>query len=154
VQFDPARGTIIWVTRMMLEEWHISPEEVEAAASSNLAATLAGAAVRHQDIDGVRLASIETPLPFKSAMIVAPNLKQVVSPVLGWPIHAVIPDRNFLYLWGAGHTDFIERVGPVVVDEFTRSPYPVTTEVLEISDDAITAVADFPIPPDPATRAR
>jgi hypothetical protein len=152
VQFDPAKGTIVWVTRTMLDEWEVSLKEVEAAAADNLAATLAGATVRHQDIDGVRLASFETALPFKSAMIVAPNLKEVISPVLGWPLYAVIPDRSFLYLWSTQHTDFIERVGAVVVDEFTKSPYPITTEVLEISDGAIKAVADFPIPPDPAER--
>jgi hypothetical protein len=139
------RGTITWITQAMLDDWNISLAELETTASGNLGAALAAANVAYEDIDGVRLGIIETDLAFKTALILAPNLREVVSPTLGWPLLAVIPDRDFLYLWAAQHRDFIHRVGEVVVREFTTSPYPLTTEVFEIGDTGIVATGAFPV---------
>lgn len=69
------------------------------------------------------LGFIETSLPFKTALLLAPNFKQIISPALGWPLYAIAPDRDFLYLWAASRSDFIQRVGGVVVREFTTAPY-------------------------------
>jgi hypothetical protein len=144
VHFDATRGTITWISPSMLSAWSVDLEEVEAAASNNLGAILAQATLQHQEIDGVRLGYLETVHPFKSAMILAPNLREVVSPLLGWPLYAVIPDRNFLYMWAAEHKDFAARLGGVVVDEFGSAPYPISTEVFEISDEGIMAIGEFP----------
>jgi hypothetical protein len=143
VYFDVSNGTITWITPDMLDGWRVTADEAEAVALSNLAAALASASIEHTDIEGVRLGIVTTILPFKTALILAPNLKEVVSPVLGWPLRAVIPDWDFLYLWDARHTAFMERVGGVVVDQFAKSPHPLTTEIFEISDDGITAIAAF-----------
>ena len=48
-----------------------------------LAAALAAANVAYKDLDGVRLGIIESDLAFKTALILAPNLREVVSPTLG-----------------------------------------------------------------------
>jgi hypothetical protein len=127
----------------MLEKWRVARDEVETAALGNLAAALANASIEYKDIDGVRLGFVGTTLPFKSALTLAPNLRDVVSPILGWPLHAVVPDRDFLYLWDARHRTFLHRVGGVVVKEFAAAPYPLTTEVFEIRDDGITAIRAF-----------
>jgi hypothetical protein len=97
---DARRGTTTWITQAMLNEWTISLAELEATASRNLATALAVAKVAYKDVDGVRLGIIETDLAFKTALILAPNLREVVSTILGWPLLAVIPDRDFLDLWG------------------------------------------------------
>ena len=143
VDVEPSKETISWMTPGMLEDWRVTLDEVEAMALSNLAAALADATIEYKDIDGVRLGYAATSIPFKSALILAPNLKQVVSPLLGWPLHAVIPDRDFLYLWDAQHKTFLNRVGGVVVKEFAAAPYPLTTEVFEIDDGGITAIGAF-----------
>jgi hypothetical protein len=136
--------TLSWITPAMVADWQVSLAEVEATASRNLAAALATAKLEYENVDGVRLGFIETELPFKAALILASNLREVVSPVLGWPLHAVIPDRDFLYLWAAQHRDMVNRVGKVVVKEFTTSPYPLTTEVFEIGDRGVDAIGAFP----------
>jgi hypothetical protein len=143
VHFDAVRGLISWITPGMLADWRISLAELETAVAYNLAAALTRATIQHKDVDAVRLGFLETQLPFKSALILAPNLKEVVSPVLGWPLHAVMPDRDFLYLWNAQHRDFAGRVGSVVVAEFTKAPYPISTELFEISDNGIKALGAF-----------
>ncbi len=97
-----------------------------------------------KDIDGVQLGFIGTPLPFKASLILAPNLREVVGAVLGWPLMAVVPDRDFLYIWGARHTEFVQRVGGVVVREYSKASYPISTEVYEITDQKIRAIGEFP----------
>jgi hypothetical protein len=146
VHFDPIRGLISWITPDMLARWSISRHEAELEAAKNLAVALGNATVQHKDIDGVQLGHLETTLPFKTALLLAPNLKDVVAPLLGWPLHAVMPDRDFLFLWDSRHTDFVGRVGRVVVDEFMNAPYPISTEVFEVSDSGIKAIGAFAEP--------
>jgi uncharacterized protein YtpQ (UPF0354 family) len=135
---------ISFITPALVNNWQVSLAEVEATASRNMAAALAAAKLEHSEIDGMRLGFLGTELPIKAALILAPNLREVVSPVLGWPLCAVIPDRDFLYLWASRHRGFLDRVGRTVVKEFTTAPYPITTEVFEISDDGIKAIGAYP----------
>jgi hypothetical protein len=135
---------ITWVTPAMLEQLNLSEAEAGARAFANLARALGEAKLEFQDIDGVRLGYIATSLPFKASLILAPNLRKVVGTVLGWPLSAVVPDRNFLYLWAAQHSDFVQRVGRVVVREFSRSSYPISTEVFEITHLEVRAIGEFP----------
>jgi uncharacterized protein YtpQ (UPF0354 family) len=135
---------VTWVTAEMLHTLGLSALDAAAKAFSNLARTLSEATVQSQNIDGVDLGFIDTKIPFKASLILAPNLREVVGAILGWPLMAVVPDRDFLYLWAARHADFVERVGGVVVREYSKAPYPISTEVYEIGDQAIRAIGEFP----------
>ena len=134
---------ITWVTPEMLASMGISQDDAFNAAFANLAKALSGATLSHEEIHGVPLGMIATKLPSKASLILAPNLNEVVGTKLGWPLVAVVPDRDFLYLWPAKHTDFAGRVGPVVVREFSKASYPLSTEVFEISDGGIRALGAF-----------
>jgi hypothetical protein len=145
VFFQESTGRIAWVSEKMLRDWQITTDDLSAAALGNLARLLLETPIEHSDIDGVRLGHFVSSLPFKSALMLAPNLRQRVEPLIGWPLYAVAPARDFLFLWAAKHADFTGRVGGVVVDEFTKSPYPISTEVFEISDGGIKAIGAFPM---------
>ena len=135
---------VTWVTPAMLDSLGLSESDAGAAALTNLGRALGEASVESQDIQGVQLGFIATSLPFKASLILAPNLREVVGAVLGWPLMAVVPDRNFLYLWAQRHTNFVQRVGGVVVREYSQASYPISTEVYEITDREIRAVGEFP----------
>ena len=135
---------VTWVTPSMLDSLALSEADAGARALQNLGRALSEASVECQDIDGVQLGFVETSLPFKASLILTPNLRELVGTVLGWPLLAVVPDRSFLYLWAAQHTDFIQRVGGVVVREYSQASYPISTEVYEITDTAIRAIGEFP----------
>ncbi len=137
-------GTITWITPEILAGLGLTMDEASEQAFQNLSKALSEAKVESSDIDGVSLGMIGTKMPFKSALILAPNLREMLEPSLGWPLLAVVPDRDFLYFWDARHTDFARRVGEVVVREFTESPYPISPEVFEISDSGIEAIGEFP----------
>ena len=128
----------------MLEEWGVDVEAVRSAACRNLATKLAEAEICWKDYHGARLGYFGTLMPCKAALMTAANLKQIAAPTLGWPLLAVIPAQDFLLLWDASRRDLIPELGALVVDQFTRSAYPLTTEVFEISDEGISAIGDFP----------
>jgi hypothetical protein len=135
---------VTWVTPLMLESLGLSEMDAGARAFMNLGRALSEASVESQDIDGVQLGFVGSLLPFKASLLLAPNLREIVGAILGWPLMAVVPDRNFLYFWAARHTDFVQRVGAVVVREYSQASYPISTEVYEISDKVIRAIGEFP----------
>ena len=135
---------ITWVTHAMLDSLGLSESAAGARAFVNIGCALSKATLEFLDIDGVKLGFIGTALPFKASFLLAPNLREVVEDLLGWPIMAVVPDRDFLYLWEARHTDFVQRVGDVVVREYSQASYPISTEVYEITDQKIRAIGEFP----------
>jgi len=135
---------VTWVTPTMLSSLGLSESDAGERAFTNLGSALSKATVESKDIDSVQLGFVGTSLPFKAALILAPNLREVVGTVLGWPLMAVVPDRDFLYLWAARHADFGQRVGRVVVREYSKASYPISTEVYEITDQKIRAIGAFP----------
>jgi uncharacterized protein YtpQ (UPF0354 family) len=142
-----ADGNLVtWVTPEMLESNQISESEAREHGFANLARALSRGVIETTDIDGVALGYIGSELPFKSSLILAPNLREVAEEILGWPLHSVAPNRDFLYLWASRHEDFSSRVGGTVVREFRESSYPISTELFEISDDGIQALGEFPLP--------
>lgn len=138
---------ITWVTPDLLDSLTISESDATTKAFANLARALTETTLESKEIDGVRLGFFATSFPLKASLILAPNLAEIVSTVLGWPLMAVVPDRDFLYLWAARHRAFVQRVGGVVVREFARASYPISTEVFEITDQQIRAIGAFPTKP-------
>jgi hypothetical protein len=69
----------------------------------------------------------------------------VVQPKIGWPVYVVIPSRDFVYLFSVQDGELIPRIGSVVVEEYKESGYPLTTDVLEISDTGIEPIGTFPV---------
>lgn len=137
---------VSWVTPDMLQQLGLSDSQAEAVAFSNLERALSEAALEISDVDGVGLGFISTSLPFKAALLLAPNLKKVMEVRLGWPLLAVAPDRDFVYLWAARHTEFAGRLGEVVVREHAAAPYPISTEIFELSDQGVRAIGAFSSP--------
>lgn len=135
---------VTWVTPAMLSVLGLSESEAGARAFTNLGCALSQATIEIKDVDGVQLGFINTSLPFKTALILAPNLCEVAGTLLGWPLLAVVPDRDFLYLWAARHKDFAQRVGGVVVHEYLHAADPISTEVYELTDLGLRAIGEFP----------
>jgi hypothetical protein len=141
VSADFAR--VEWLTESKLAAWRVRAEDVLAAAEENMMRLLAESQLTVQEAQGVRLGYFETEMPLKASLLLAPNFKEVVAEEIGWPILAVAPCRDFLYVWPASGTELIGRMGTVVLKEYERSGYPLTTEVLRVSDEGIEAVGRF-----------
>lgn len=140
----PKEGLITWITPDFVRDWGVSEEDVRQAALGNMARLLEGVEPEIEDIDGMKLAMIPVDSAFKASLVLAPNFKDFISPTLGWPVLAVIPCRDFVYILPESDSDLLNRMGAIVQEEYRNSGYPITTEVLRISDDGIESIGAFP----------
>ena len=97
-----------------------------------------------QDIDGNLLGMISTEVTeFKSSLVLSNGFRTLVEPTHGWPVFALLPCRDFAYVIRCDNQEFLGCLGNVVVDEYKKSGYPITKDVLKISDDGIVAIGTF-----------
>jgi hypothetical protein len=151
---DPAQH-IVWITPTMLQAWGVTRERAEAHATDNLARLLDATPLETTEADGHKLGMLATHSPLKASLIFAPNLRAKVESTLGWPILAVIPTRDFCYLIPTSAEALLEGVGRVVIGEYTKRGYPVSTEVFRIDDAGPQATGAFqsPFNPPPGMKA-
>jgi hypothetical protein len=140
---DADQTKITWVTPSMCAEWGTSVEQVASAAFANQDRLLSEIELEVAEADGKALGMVPLESPYKASVIFAPSFRGFVEKVLGWPVIVVIPCRDFIYVI-ADKSPLLNRIGSVVVKEFQTSGYPITTEVLRISDDGIEALGRFP----------
>jgi hypothetical protein len=80
----------------------------------------------------------------KSACLFSSKIKDLVKNSIGFPFYAVIPVRDFCYIFGEQDFEyFSERLGSVVVEEYEKSGYPITTEILKFSENGVKAMGKY-----------
>jgi hypothetical protein len=142
---DLKEGKITWVTPGMLKDWHVSQDEAVQAASSNMNRLLDGKQPElAAAIDGMSLGMVPVDSVFKASTIFAPNFRGFASKKLEWPVLAVIPCRDFIFILSEKDKALLNRMGATVQKEYRQSGYPITTEVLRVSDEGIRAIGSFP----------
>ena len=142
---DLNEGTITWVTPVMLKNWNVSQDQAVQAASTNMNRLLDGKQLELTGaIDGMSAGMVPVNSVFKASTIFAPNFKEFASERLGWPVLAVIPCRDFIFVLSEKDKAILNRMGAVVQKEYRQSGYPITTEVLRVSDEGIRAIGSFP----------
>ncbi len=141
---DAKEQTISFLTPDMLAQWKVSQQQAEAAARENLSVLLRDKRLEVQEIDGMKLGMVPVDSVFKASTIFSPAFKGFVSPELSWPVLVVIPCRDFMFVLPKKDKALLNRMGKVVQKEYRGSGYPLTTEVLEVSDDGVTAIGAFP----------
>lgn len=139
---DAKHSRITWVTKKMCEKWGVTPEEVGAAAAVNQDKLLDGIALEVDVVRGSALGMVPLASAYKASVIFAPGFKAFVEAALGWPVLVVIPCRDFIYVV-ANDSPLVGHLGAVVVREFGGSGYPITTEVMRVSDGGIEAIGNF-----------
>ena len=138
---------IRWISKEELIEWNISEKELKEYANKNLSELLDKSTIEIDDLEGHKLGLINcSEITLKSSLVFSENFRNKVEKEFGWPINAVIPVRDFCYIFSKKDFEyFANRIGNVVVKEYTQSSYPITTEILEISDSGVKPVGEYPI---------
>lgn len=141
--FNDQSNLLHWIGEAHLKTNGIDTKTAWDVANKNLDAILEKTNIEFSEVNGQLIGIIEANEPYKASLILSKKLKQKISSKIGWPIYAVAPARDFVYLFSRDG-GLINKVGSVVVKEFNNSGYPISTEVWEISDNGIIAIGEFP----------
>ena len=136
----------IFVSKNNLDKWSITEKDLDIQANTNADNLLSKSTLSFDTIEKRKLGIInidnET---LKPALLFAPTMREKVKKDFGFPFYAVIPVRDFCYIFSEKDFDFFsERIGDVVADEYKQSGYPITTEILKFTDKGVKAVGHFP----------
>jgi hypothetical protein len=147
VYIHSGENKLTWITADDLEKWGIQEKGLEAQANINADKLLAKAVLQIENVEGHKLGLIETEhTTLKGALLFAPSMKEKAANDFGFPFYAVIPVRDFCYIFSENDFDyFAQRIGKVVVDEYKQSGYPITTEILKFTNTGVEAVGKYPV---------
>ncbi|RXM45414.1 hypothetical protein BOW55_16090 [Flavobacterium sp. YO12] len=80
----------------------------------------------------------------KSSCLFSSNFKNLVQNNIGFPFYAVIPVRDFCYVFAEEDFDYFSQyLGTVVLEEYSGSGYPITTEILKFSETGVEAIGKY-----------
>ncbi|MCD0469843.1 hypothetical protein [Flavobacterium sp. JAS] len=128
-----------------LIDWNLDLEELKNQVDLNLGAFLDKVQIEVEDVDNHKLGMIDIEeVWLKSACLFSSKIKDLVNNNIGFPFYAVIPVRDFCYIFGEQDFEyFSERLGSVVVEEYEKSGYPITTEILKFSENGVVAMGKY-----------
>lgn len=141
-----AGDKLIWITQADLDGWKITTSDLYRQAINNADQLLRQTTISVEIIENRKLGLIEAEhTSLKGALLFAPAMKKKVRADFGFPFYAVIPVRDFCYIFSERDFDFFsERIGKIVVEEYKQSGYPVTTEILKFTENGVEAVGKYP----------
>ncbi|MEZ0130496.1 hypothetical protein AB9T88_12340 [Flavobacterium sp. LBUM151] len=128
-----------------LIDWNLDLEELKNQVDLNLDTFLDKVQIEIEDVDSHKLGMIDIEeVWLKSACLFSSKIKDLVKNNIGFPFYAVIPVRDFCYIFGEQDFEyFSERLGSVVVEEYEKSGYPITTEILKFSETGFEAMGKY-----------
>ncbi|MFH6991314.1 hypothetical protein [Flavobacterium sp. FlaQc-48] len=128
-----------------LIDWNLNLEQLKNQVDLNLDIFLDKVQIEVEDVDNHKLGMIDIEeVWLKSACLFSSKIKDLVQNNIGFPFYAVIPVRDFCYIFGEQDFEyFSERLGSVVVEEYEKSGYPITTEILKFSENGVKAMGKY-----------
>ena len=138
---------LTWIGKDDLRKWNITEVELDFQANSNADNLLKATPITFEIIENRKLGIIASDnTTLKAALLFAPTMKEKIMSDIGFPFYAVIPVRDFCYIFSENDFRFFStRIGEVVTDEYKKSGYPITTEILKFTDKGVEAVGKYPI---------
>ncbi len=141
VHTDPDESLITFLKKGHLDTWMTDLQTAHEAALTGLDQALSGATLELDEARGHRLGMLATHSPFKASLLLAPSLKERVAEPLGWPILAVAPCRDFLYLFS--DEALIPLLANTVMHELEGSAHPISAEVFRVGDEGLEAIGAY-----------
>jgi hypothetical protein len=128
-----------------LIDWNLDLVELKKQVDLNLDILFDKVLIEVEDIDSHLLGMINIEdVWLKSACLFSLKIKDLVKDKIGFPFYAVIPVRDFCYIFGEQDFEyFSERLGSVVLEEYEKSGYPITTEILKFSKTGVESIGKY-----------
>lgn len=136
-----------WLTTDDIKKWNISVRQLNEQANKNADSLLSMTQIRYEIIENKKLGIIEVEhQTLKGALLFAPSMKVKIEKEIGFPFYAVLPVRDFCYIFSEKDFRFFSnRLGDVVVDEYKNSGYPISTEILKFTAKGIETAGKYPL---------
>ncbi|WP_298507137.1 hypothetical protein [uncultured Maribacter sp.] len=136
---------LTWISKEDIEKWNISESTLNEQAEKNGDRILAKSTIEYNTIENRKLGRLESEfINLKGALLLAPSMKEKIQTDFSFPFYAVIPVRDFCYVFSENDFEFFsQRIGQVVVEEYKQSGYPLTTELLKFSKNGIETVGVY-----------
>ncbi|GAA4239627.1 hypothetical protein GCM10022291_34730 [Postechiella marina] len=136
---------LTWISKEDIEKWNISESTLNEQAEKNGDRILAKSTIEYNTIENRKLGRLESEfINLKGALLLASSMKEKIQTDFSFPFYAVIPVRDFCYVFSENDFEFFsQRIGQVVVEEYKQSGYPLTTELLKFSKNGIETVGVY-----------
>lgn len=136
-----------WISNDDLKKWNISESELIQQADLNADKLLQKTKIKFEIIENHKLGMIEVEqTSLKGSLLFSSKMKEKLNNNFGFPFYAVIPVRDFCYIFSEKDLSFFSnRIGEIVVEEYNNSGYPITTEILKFSEKGVESVGKYPI---------
>ena len=141
-----ANDMFTWITNEDTKKWNISQNILIEQAQRNGDRILSESKITYDTIENRKLGILESSeyINLKGALLLAPSMKTKVLKDFSFPFYAVIPVRDFCYVFSEEDFEFFsQRIGQVVMEEFETSGYPLTTELLKFTETGIETVGIY-----------
>lgn len=138
-------GQLVWVQIDHLKAWKQNPKMLFETAYRNLEAIANRSEIKPAILDGHPYGIVLSEKDhLDSSLPLSPNFKQLVKKKFGWPVYVVMPVRDLCFVFSAKELHFFShRLSSTVAEEFATSPYPVSRELLKVSDKGVKAIGHF-----------
>lgn len=138
---------LTWITKTDLKEWNITEDELKKQTDINANKLLEKTEIKFETIENRKLGLIEVQrTSLKGSLLFATKMKEKLNKDFGFPFYAVIPVRDFCYIFSEEDFQFFSnRIGEVVAEEYKNSGYPITTEILKFTENGIKSVGKYPV---------
>ena len=142
-----ANDKLIWITKEDLKEWNVTESELKKQTDINANKLLEKTEIKFEIIENHKLGLIEVSrTSLKGSLLFATKMKEKLQKDFGYPFFAVIPVRDFCYIFSEKDLEFFSnRIGEVVVEEYKNSGYPITTEILKFTENGTESVGKYPV---------
>ena len=136
----------IFLSKDNLAKWNITEKDLDLQANTNADNLLLNSELSFDTIENRKLGIIKIENEtLKPALLFAPMMKEKAKKDFGFPFYAVIPVRDFCYIFSENDFDFFSgRIGNIVVNEYKKSGYPITTEILKFTNKGVETVGLYP----------
>lgn len=134
---------ITWITMDMLKGWGVDVNELKKVAKKNMSKLFDSVPIKTLQFNQTPIISFETNSILKASLILSPQLKDKIKAIIEWPILVLVPCRDFIYILSEKNINLVGKLGGIVLKEYSCSGYPLTTEVLKISDQGIVSIGKF-----------
>jgi hypothetical protein len=100
VYVHSGQGKLTWITAGDLKKWNITAADLDKQANSNADKLLSLTPISFDTVENRKLGLIEVEhASLKAALLFAPSMKEKVKKDFGFPFFAVIPVRDFCYIF-------------------------------------------------------